>query len=397
MPRMKWKTKALGELVTLLPSRSIALAGDAEVSNATSGCLSVFGFRPSGIKRGRMWKRDIAHATLQPGEILVARSNTPDLVGNVARYDGRPGDVVGSDLLMRLWPGESVDGDYLTAHLSARFHGGYWKERAGGASDTMKKITRAQLAALSVSLPPLPEQRRIAARLREQLAEAEKARTALQAQLDAAEKLSSAQLTHLFSDIPKGDGSTRKLAQVFSITARQVDPTLTEFRDLPHVSAENIEPCTGRLLPVKSAAEDGMTSGKYLFDAGDLLYSKLRPYLRKVTIAPFRGVCSADMYPIKVEKALLDPVFAKWLLLSDGFTSYAEEASQRSRMPKLNREQLFGWETLFPSIASQARVGAILDRLAAPTHALVGDIRARLDSLEQLPAALLRKEFGPET
>ena len=61
------------------------------------------------------------------------------------------------------------------------------------------------------------------------------------------------------------------------IKAPQVDPTLPEYGDLPHVSGENIESGTGRLLEVRSAADDGMTSGKYLFESGDVLYSKFHP------------------------------------------------------------------------------------------------------------------------
>ena len=60
-----------------------------------------------------------------------------------------------------------------------------------------------------------------------------------------------------------------------------------------------------------------MTSTKYLFSPGDVLYSKLRPYLRKVALVDFRGLCSADMYPIEADHEVLDPTFLKFLLLSD--------------------------------------------------------------------------------
>lgn len=126
----------------------------------------------------------------------------------------------------------------------------------------------------------------------------------------------------------------------------------------PHVSAENIEPETGQLLPVRTAAEDRVTSGKYLFEPGCVLYSKLRPYLRKAVLVDFRGLCSADMYPIITKEERLSPEFLVWLLLSQDFSEYAENASRRARMPKLNREQLFGFEMALPPIEVQQQIVA---------------------------------------
>jgi type I restriction enzyme S subunit len=139
-----------------------------------------------------------------------------------------------------------------------------------------------------------------------------------------------------------------RLGEICEITARQVDPKVPEFGALPHVNGENIEGGTCRLLYLRTAAEEGMTSGKYLFEPGDVLYSKLRPYLRKAVVVDFRGVCSADMYPIRVNRAVLDPHFAAWMLVTEEFTRYADGESRRARMPKLNREQLFAWQAPLP-------------------------------------------------
>jgi len=90
-------------------------------------------------------------------------------------------------------------------------------------------------------------------------------------------------------------------------------------------------------MEVRTAAEERVISGKYLFEAGDVLYSKLRPYLRKVVVAPFRGLCSADVYPVRPYKQAVEPMFLAWMLLTDKFTAYATAESRRARMPKLNR------------------------------------------------------------
>jgi len=186
------------------------------------------------------------------------------------------------------------------------------------------------------------------------------------------------------------------LGEVCDVVSGQVNPTLPEYRNLPHVNGQNIESGTGRLLDVSTAAEDGMTSGKYLFAPGDVLYSKLRPYLRKVVLVDFQGVCSADMYPLRPHPDVLDPEFFKWLLLSDDFTTYADGESRRARMPKLNREQLFSWLAPLPPLAEQQRIAGILKEQLAAVERARAAAQDQLDAANALPAAYLREVFEGE-
>jgi type I restriction enzyme S subunit len=187
-----------------------------------------------------------------------------------------------------------------------------------------------------------------------------------------------------------------RLGDVCQISARQVDPKTPEFGSLSHVNGENIEGGKCRLLYLRTAAEEGMTSGKYLFEPGDVLYSKLRPYLRKAVVVDFRGVCSADMYPIRVNQAMLDPHYAVWMLVTDEFTSYADRESGRARMPKLNREQLFAWQAPLPPLSEQQRIAAVLqDQMAAVEQARAA-ADARLEAANALGAAYLRVIFSAQ-
>ena len=137
-----------------------------------------------------------------------------------------------------------------------------------------------------------------------------------------------------------------------------------------------------------------MISGKYLFESGEVLYSKLRPYLRKAVVARSRGVCSADMYPLRLDPNVLDADFTAWLLVSDGFTEYANGESERSRMPKLNREQLFAWESPTPPMDEQKAIVRTLDGQIGEAIEIATTVETRLATLDRLPSALLREVFG---
>jgi len=95
---------------------------------------------------------------------------------------------------------------------------------------------------------------------------------------------------------------------------------MPSYSEMLHVGPENIEEGTGRLFNARPAKDIGLISGKYLFDAADVLYSKIRPYLRKAALPEFAGICSADMYPLRPVNGSLSREFLYCYLLSEKFT-----------------------------------------------------------------------------
>lgn len=194
-----WPRVTLGEVCDFLPARSIRLDGEAEVMTVTSAALSEVGFLSDGVRPGRMASSDTAAATLTPGEVLVARSNTSELVGRVARYMGTPAGIVASDLTIRLWPSDGMDGDFLTAFLSSLYLSGYWGEKAGGTSSSMKKITRAHLSSLLVPKPSKGSQAATLDRLALPIRSAIELKAAVESELAAIDSLAPSLLRRAFS------------------------------------------------------------------------------------------------------------------------------------------------------------------------------------------------------
>ena len=330
-----------------------------------------------------------ARQIIRAGDVLV--STTRPNLNAVALVPPELDGQIASTGFCVLRSGNEIDSEFLFSFVRTPVFVSNLTELTKGA--LYPAVNDKQVFGQFISLPPKDEQGRIAARLREQMAEVERARAAVQAQLDAAQSLPAALLRAIFTSPAAQRWPRRKLDELCEIVAKQVDPRETEYGNLPHVSGENIVSGLCRLINVRSATEDGMISGKYLFETGDVLYSKLRPYLRKVAMAESRGLCSADMYPLRVNPKLMDARFTAWMLLSEDFSGYAIEESQRSRMPKLNREQLFAYEAPVPPLAEQKKIAARLDAELTAARALVGTLETRLAEIELLPAALLRTAF----
>jgi type I restriction enzyme S subunit len=167
------------------------------------------------------------------------------------------------------------------------------------------------------------------------------------------------------------------ILDVAEIASGQVNPTRPPYCDMPLVAPNHIEEGTGRLLPVPTAAEQAAISGKYTFEAGDILYSKIRPYLRKVARPTFPGLCSADMYPLR-SRGAIDPGFLFAILLGKEFTDFAVSVSMRTGIPKINREELAKFQFALPPLDEQRRIAAILsavDEAIEATQAVIDQLR----------------------
>jgi type I restriction enzyme S subunit len=189
----------------------------------------------------------------------------------------------------------------------------------------------------------------------------------------------------------------------------QVDPEDESFSNHVLIAPNHVESGTGRLLSTETAADQGAESGKYWCDEGDVIYSKIRPGLRKVTLAPFDCLCSADMYPLKGIRCMTNR-YLKWFLLSEPFSDFAEQESARVAMPKLNRETLAEAAIPLPDVSEQERIANFLDAQTARIDVLIAEKEALLGKLSEYlysyasavmtrgldPSAKLRKSSFPE-
>jgi type I restriction enzyme S subunit len=172
---------------------------------------------------------------------------------------------------------------------------------------------------------------------------------------------------------------------VVRIANGQIDPKKNQYRDLPHIGPENIESGTGRIHGVKTAKELDLISGKYLFDADAVVYSKIRPNLNKVCRPMFSGLCSADAYPMWPAKGL-SPDFLCCYMLSELFVKQSVACSMRTGMPKINREDLNSLWVICPSESEQVAIYKTLskwDQAIDPTEQLIAEKRLRRKGLIQ--------------
>ena len=321
--------------------------------------------RPEGLKKTR---------AVKPGDFILSNSMSfgrPYIMGiEGCIHDGW--------LLLRP-RGANVDPDYFYHLLGSQTVYAKFSSRAAGA--TVKNLNSDIVRNVSIPLPPLEEQRRIAGILDQ----ADALRRLRTRALDKLNTLGQAIFHEMFGD--NSDVPRELLGDLIEARSSLADPTLDENAELPHVGPEHIQNGGGVIewQRVVSCREDGVTSGKYRFEPNDVIYSKIRPYLNKVAIADRVGMCSADMYALLPKTGQINTRYLHAILSSAEFLSYGSTVSGRANIPKMNRKQLMAFKAPLPSSALQAvyeqRVEA-LDQEARKQKAHLGKSEALFASLQ---------------
>jgi restriction endonuclease S subunit len=159
---------------------------------------------------------------------------------------------------------------------------------------------------------------------------------------------------------------------------------------LPYYGADSIDSNTGKLLKTETAQNQRVNGPVYEFDGVRLLYSKIRPYLNKLTVVNLKGYCSSDMYPLVPDSSKILITFLSTYMLSDAFNQSIKGHYERASIPKINRSQLFGTEIPLPPLSEQQAIVAEIEA----EQALVNANRELITRLEAKIQTTLSRIWG---
>ena len=174
------------------------------------------------------------------------------------------------------------------------------------------------------------------------------------AELNKCDDLIKARFVELFGDLKTNtkNWSVASFNECATIDTNMIHE-FDGYEEYPHIGIDSIEKDTGRLVGYRTIAEDGVISGKYLFTPRHIIYSKIRPNLNKVALPDFDGLCSADAYPILVKEDVCTREFFGYTLRSSYFLDYILAFSNRTNLPKVNKNQVEGFTLPLPEIGIQ--------------------------------------------
>ena len=244
-----------------------------------------------------------------------------------------------------------------------------------GSGTTFKEISSKDFGNFTVPAPSVSVQEKLADYLDRKCSQID---AIIARQQEVIEKLKAYKLSviteavtkGLNPDVPMKDSGVEwigkipehwkvmKFGRCAMVKSNLVNPD--DYADYPQISPDSIEKNSGRIFEYKTVKESGVISWNHLFFQGQIIYSKIRPMLNKVAIAPFDGLCSADMYPIETSN---NAQFLVYMMLSDCFTSQVGLVTEnRVKMPKINQNELNAIMVVIPPRSEQEIISKYLQK-----------------------------------
>lgn len=359
------------------------------------------------------WDGDIPWTSIKDvkGDHLVSTvdSISEDGLSNSAANMCKAGDLI---LATRINPGDTIISDIDTAvnqdlkivksaigsdylHLAFKVMKPVLASKASGS--TVKGIKLADVKALPIPLPPLAEQRRIVERVEGLFAKLDEAEGAIQNVHASARRRKISLLHSAFTGelskswredrkLPDSSWKNKRFDEVATVKTNLVDPA--KYLDMPHIAPDNIERETGKLLGFNTVSIDGVTSGKHHFYPGQILYSKIRPYLSKAIVANCEGLCSADMYPID---AKINTEYLWYYMLSQDFLVQTYDAGSRTVLPKINKKSLGAIRVPTPAIDEQEFIAEVLSEAITKLNSTEEVLQITLKRIGEIKRAILSR------
>lgn len=337
---------------------------------------------------------------IRENDIIMSTANSRELVGKTSFVYKVDYPMIFGGFVMALRANKLLS-KFLFYYLRLEFLLGRFRGESTQTTN-IANISSSVLGEYIFPLPPLSEQQRIVERIEELFAKLDEAKERLQEVADSFAVRKAAILHKAFTGeltkqwrrengVSDESWEEKKFSEVAVIKSNLVSPF--DYLDYPHIAPDSIEKFTGRLLSYRTIREDNVKSPKHLFYKGQILYSKIRPYLSKAIIADVDGLCSADMYPIE---ALCNTKYLLKYMLSTEFLEQSTTAGSRSLLPKINQKELSSISVPLPSLPEQHEIVRLIDDLLARERAAQQAAEQALASIDLMKKSILARAFRGE-
>jgi len=323
----------------------------------------------------------LSRSRLKPGDLLITIAGTLGRVGYVA--DASPEMNCNQAVAFVRLKRDLADPEFLCLACQDKVTiAPLMEPRAGGS---IQNLNLAQISSLKIPLPPLPEQKRIATILNEQMTAVEKARAATEAQLEAAKALPSAYLREVFN-APEAQKWPKKPFGnlVTNFDGKRIPVKLDDRRGrngaYPYYGASGIIDYVNEFL----------FDGDYLLigEDGANLLLRSSPIAFKAT---GKFWVNNHAHVVQPKDDVLMDYLIHFFTVTD-LKPYVTGAAQ----PKLTQNDMNRITVPVPSLEQQhILTSRIFDQLSKTLRAR-NALDSQFDSLERLPAALLRRAFNGE-
>lgn len=262
-----------------------------------------------------------------------------------------------------------------------------------------RNLVIKDLKCIEIPLPPLSEQKRIAAILNEQMEAVEKARKATEAQLEAAKALPAAYLRAVFESEEANSWERRKLGEICHIIGGNTlpDQIISEVDERVYcLKVSDLD---------KSFCDNNYINSGQIYTKRSLAGNRIIPP-QSIVFPKRGGAIATNKKRILTVNAVLDPnlmaVYPSGKNLSNKYLYFWFESWDLSSIqsgnsvPQINGKDIAPLEIPIPPLPKQQQIASTLTEQMQEVERLKQNLKEQLDTINKLPAVLLRRAFNGE-
>ena len=262
-----------------------------------------------------------------------------------------------------------------------------------GAGSTFSEVSRTSVRSFNVPVLPLPEQKKIADILSSVDQAIEKTGQIIAKTKELKQGLMQELLTKgighdEFKEVRIGVKKLEipinwEVANFGDIYIKRNERSKTE-EEYNYVSLGHME--TGNLKLMGKDNNGQNRSSNRVFKEGDVLYGKLRPYLRKGAIAEFEGICSTDIIPLySTDKSINE--YLIYVVHSKYFVDFAISTMEGTNLPRTSWSDIKKLNIPIPPLEEQKKIANILSSVDSK----IQKKQEQKEKLEELKKGLMQK------
>lgn len=183
-----------------------------------------------------------------------------------------------------------------------------------------------------------------------------------------------------------GDWKEDELGNIIEISKSKYNPLKNE-EDYKCIELENLSQETGQLLGYFNSKEQQSIKNK--FNKGEVLFGKLRPYLKKYWLADFEGVCSSEIWVLNGIKASNNFVYR--LVQTDKF-NFISNISSGSKMPRADWSYMREFPFFIPTLEEQDKIASFFSLIDDK----ISLQREKVEALKDYKRGMMQKIFSRE-
>jgi type I restriction enzyme S subunit len=270
-----------------------------------------------------------------------------------------------------------------------------------GSGSTFGAITRNDLVNIEIPLPPIEEQKRIAAKIQELMQEVERARTACEKQLEAAKALPPVYLREVFEGEKSKKWERKKLRDIGPVMdgdwILNADYTTSGVRliQVGDIGVGRFVNKSSRFITMKRARELNCT----FLEPGDILMSRMPDPIGRACQFPDLGypcITAVDVSIWRPKIDITDRQYLTYYLNCEYWLNRVKALASGATRARISRSNLETLEIPIPPLPIQQQIASKLKEKMIDVENLQSTIQNQQSALNVLPQAILRKAFNGE-